>query len=405
MERPDFFTLKNGEKAKLPFSNEEYNQRLNKLRSIMDKDNLDMIILTSMHNIAYYSGFIYCSFGRPYGCIITEKKIVTISANIDASQPWRRSHCENIIYTDWKKDNFLKAITSIIAENKIPKNIGIENDHITLEMNEKIQSIFSASALTDISKKLMKLRMIKSKEEIEIIKNGARIADIGGEEIVKNIKEGATELEIAITGRDKMEKEIAKTYPNAEYMDTWVWFQSGINTDGAHNPKTNRKLVSGDILSLNTFPMISGYYTALERTLFLDNVNDESLKAWEANVKVHKRGLELIKPGVKCSDICNELNELFAELGYLQYRTFGYGHSFGVLSHFYGREAGLELREDIDTVLEENMVISMEPMILIPEGNLGAGGYREHDILVIGKNSSENITKFPFGPEHNVIKG
>ena len=405
MERPDFFTLKNGEKAKLPFSNEEYNQRLNKLRSIMDKDNLDMIILTSMHNIAYYSGFIYCSFGRPYGCIITENKIVTISANIDASQPWRRSHCENIIYTDWKKDNFLKAITSIIDENKIPKNIGIENDHITLEMNEKIQSTFSASVLTDISKKLMKLRMIKSKEEIEIIKNGARIADIGGEEIVKNIKEGATELEIAITGRDKMEKEIAKTYPDAEYMDTWVWFQSGINTDGAHNPKTNRKLVNGDILSLNTFPMISGYYTALERTLFLDNVNDESLKAWEANVKVHKRGLELIKPGVKCSDICNELNELFAELGYLQYRTFGYGHSFGVLSHFYGREAGLELREDIDTILEENMVISMEPMILIPEGNPGAGGYREHDILVIGKNSSENITKFPFGPEHNVIKG
>ena len=405
MERPDFFTLKNGEKAKLPFSNEEYNQRLNKLRSIMDKDNLDMIILTSMHNIAYYSGFIYCSFGRPYGCIITKNKIVTISANIDASQPWRRSHCENIIYTDWKKDNFLKAITSIIDENKIPKNIGIENDHITLEMNEKIQSIFSASAFTDISKKLMKLRMIKSKEEIEIIKNGARIADIGGEEIVKNIKEGATELEIAITGRDKMEKEIAKTYPDAEYMDTWVWFQSGINTDGAHNPKTNRKLVNGDILSLNTFPMISGYYTALERTLFLDNVNDESLKAWEANVKVHKRGLELIKPGVKCSDICNELNELFAELGYLQYRTFGYGHSFGVLSHFYGREAGLELREDIDTILEENMVISMEPMILIPEGNPGAGGYREHDILVIGKNSAENITKFPFGPEHNVIKG
>ena len=405
MERPDFFTLKNGEKAKLPFSSEEYNQRLNKLRNIMDKDNLDMIILTSMHNIAYYSGFIYCSFGRPYGCIITENKIVTISANIDASQPWRRSHCENIIYTDWKKDNFLKAITSIIDENKIPKNIGIENDHITLEMNEKIQSIFSASAFTDISKKLMKLRMIKSKEEIEIIKNGARIADIGGEEIVKNIKEGATELEIAITGRDKMEKEIAKTYPDAEYMDTWVWFQSGINTDGAHNPKTNRKLVNGDILSLNTFPMISGYYTALERTLFLDNVNDESLKAWEANVKVHKRGLELIKPGVKCSDICNELNELFAELGYLQYRTFGYGHSFGVLSHFYGREAGLELREDIDTILEENMVISMEPMILIPEGNPGAGGYREHDILVIGKNSAENITKFPFGPEHNVIKG
>ena len=404
MERPDFFTLKNGKKAKLPFTENEYQNRLNNLRTIMSKNNLNMIILTSMHNIAYYTGFIYCSFGRPYCCVITENKISTISANIDASQPWRRSHCDNVIFTDWKRDNFLKAIVSIIGRDEPPKNIGIENDHVTLDIKDKLSSIFTYSTFSDVSKNLMQIRMIKSYEEIEIIKNGARIADIGGMEIVKNIKVGESEFEIAIAGRDKMEREIAKTYPDAEYMDTWVWFQSGINTDGAHNPKTSRKLMSGDILSLNTFPMISGYYTALERTLFVDEIDDASLKAWEANIKVHKRGLELIKPGVKCSDICHELNELFTELGYLHYRTFGYGHSFGLLSHFYGRESGLELREDIDTVLEENMVVSMEPMIMIPEGTPGAGGYREHDILVIGKNSAENITKFPFGPKHNIIK-
>ena len=404
MNRPDFLELKNGSKVKLPFSKSEYKNRLDKIRKVISKNNLDMIILTSMHNIAYYTGFIYCSFGRPYGCIITEKKAVTISANIDASQPWRRSAYENIIYTDWKKDNFLKAIVSIIGKDKVPKNIGIENDHVTLEMKEKLISIFSSSKFNDISKELMKLRTIKSAEEIQIIKNGARIADLGAEEMVKHIKVGANELEIAIAGRDKMELEIAKSYPDAEYMDTWVWLQSGINTDGAHNPKTSRKLISGDILSLNAFPMISGYYTALERTLFLNKIDDGSLKAWEANVKVHKRGLELIKPGAKCSEICHELNDLFAQLGYLQYRTFGYGHSFGVLSHFYGRESGLELREDIDTVLQPNMVISMEPMIMIPEGTPGSGGYREHDILVVNETRAENITKFPFGPEHNIIK-
>ncbi len=404
MERPDFFELKNGSKAKLPFSDQEYKNRLNKIRETMSKKKVDMVILTSMHNIAYYTGFIYCSFGRPYGCVITEKKIVTISANIDASQPWRRSNCDNLIYTDWKRDNFLRAIVSIIGRENPPKNIGIEEDHLTLEMMSKVKSIFTFSTFKDVSKDLMNLRMIKSEEEIEIIKNGARIADLGGEEIVKHIRPGESELEIAIQGRDRMEREIAKTYPDAEYMDTWVWFQSGINTDGAHNPKTNRKLKIGDILSLNTFPMISGYYTALERTLFVEKVDDASLKAWEANVKVHNRGLELIKPGVKCSEICTELNELFVELGYIQYRTFGYGHSFGMLSHFYGREAGLELREDIETVLEKNMVISMEPMIMIPEGKPGAGGYREHDILVINENNAENITKFPFGPEKNIIK-
>ena len=404
MERPDFFELKNGGKVKLPFSNQEYKNRVLKLREVMSANNIDMTILTSMHNIAYYTGFIYCSFGRPYGCVVTQEKIVTISANIDASQPWRRSHCDNVIYTDWKRDNFLRAIVSIIGRDQPPKTIGIEADHVTLEIKEKLNSIFLDSVFKNIANDLMKLRMIKSDEEIKIIENGARIADLGAEEIVKHIKPGQTEIEIAIAGRDRMEREIVKTYPDAEYMDTWVWFQSGINTDGAHNPKTNRALKKGDILSLNTFPMISGYYTALERTLFLEEVDDASLKAWEANVKVHKRGLELIKPGVKCSEICEELNDLFAQLGYLQYRTFGYGHSFGMLSHFYGREAGLELREDIDTVLKKNMVISMEPMIMIPEGKPGAGGYREHDILIIKDDGAKNITKFPFGPEKNIIK-
>jgi len=138
--------------------------------------------------------------------------------------------------------------------------------------------------------------------------------------------------------------------------------------------------------------------------MFYKHVDEASLKYWETNVSVHERGLELIKPGVKCRDIAAELNEMFAQAGLLEYRSFGYGHSFGVLSHYYGREAGLELREDIDTVIKPGMVISMEPMITIPEGQPGAGGYREHDIIVVNTDgSTENITKFPFGPQHNII--
>ena len=149
--------------------------------------------------------------------------------------------------------------------------------------------------------------------------------------------------------------------------------------------------------------MISGYYTALERTLFLGEPDAASLKLWEANVGAHELGLSLIRPGISCADICEELNAFFAARELLSYRSFGYGHSFGVLSHYYGREAGLELREDIDTVLEPGMVVSMEPMLWVPEGQPGAGGYREHDILVVTEAGAENITRFPYGPEHNVI--
>ena len=138
--------------------------------------------------------------------------------------------------------------------------------------------------------------------------------------------------------------------------------------------------------------------------MFCDHVDDASLDIWQKNVAVHRRGLDLIRPGAKCNEIALELNQMYRQWDLLKYRSFGYGHSFGVLSHYYGREAGVELREDIETVLQPGMVVSMAPMIMLPKGLPGAGGYREHDILIVTETGAENITGFPFGPEHNIIR-
>ena len=71
-------------------ADEDLVDRLAGLRDIMEMHDLDAVVLTSMHNVAYYSGFLYCSFGRPYACVVTKTECVTISAGIDAGQPWRR---------------------------------------------------------------------------------------------------------------------------------------------------------------------------------------------------------------------------------------------------------------------------------------------------------------------------
>lgn len=400
LDRPEFFTYPNGTKAALPFPRAEYDRRLAGLRRLMAQSGAEAAVLTSMHNIAYHSGFLYCSFGRPYACVVTPGRCVTVSANIDAGQPWRRSVDENLVYTDWKRDNFWRAVRSITGQ---ARSIGIEGDHLTLQQAAKLAEFLGAPRTVDLAPAIMAQRMVKSPAEIALIREGARIADLGGEAIRAAIREGASELEIAQAGRDAMEIEIARAFPDSELRDTWVWFQSGLNTDGAHNPVTARRLRRGDILSLNTFPMVSGYYTALERTLFLGEPDPASLKIWQANVAAHELGLSLIRPGSRCSEICAEINAFLADRNLLQYRSFGYGHSFGILSHYYGREAGLELREDIDTALAPGMVVSMEPMLTIPEGRPGAGGYREHDILVVTDKGAENITGFPYGPERNII--
>ena len=77
-QRPDFHRFHNGSKVALPFSDAEYEARLAGLRAIMGETGVTAAIFTSMHNIAYYCGFLYCAFGRPYGLVVTDTECVTI---------------------------------------------------------------------------------------------------------------------------------------------------------------------------------------------------------------------------------------------------------------------------------------------------------------------------------------
>lgn len=390
----------NGEKSWSPFSDTEMARRQSDMRGWMAEKDVDAAIFTSYHCVNYYSGWLYCYFGRKYAMVITHADATTVSAGIDGGQPWRRTFGDNLVYTDWKRGNYFDALKQLVGK---ARRIGIEFDHVTLEFRAQLGDTFPGVEFVDVSAPSMWMRTIKSDEEQKIIREGARICDVGGQACFDAIRAGVSEHEVALAATAAMVREIAGSFPFVELMDTWTWFQSGINTDGAHNPVTNRTLRAGDILSLNTFPMIFGYYTALERTLFCERIDETSLGFWNKNVAVHERGLELLRPGARCCDIAAELNEMYRSWDLLKYRSFGYGHSFGVLCHYYGREAGVELREDVETVLEPGMVVSMEPMIMIPDGRPGAGGYREHDILILTEDGAENITGFPYGPEHNIV--
>lgn len=395
-------TVKNGERVQY-FSKKEMDGRMRACREEMEKLQVDACIFTSFHNIKYLADFLYCQFGRNYGLVVTPEEATTVTPLIDGGQPWRRgSNVENLVFTDWRRDNYFHALKTLLAKNA-KRRIGVEFDALTLAQRDQLQETFPGAEFVDIGKQMSSRRTIKSAEEIKVIREGARICDVGGDAVCEAMAPGVPEYVVAGHATSAMRAELARAHPDADLMDTWTWFQGGINTDGAHNPVTARPLEKGDICSLNTFAHVHGYYTALERTLFMNEASDAHLQYWAKLCEVHRLGHTLMRPGMRCCDIAKECNEKMAELGILQWRTFGYGHSFGVLSHYYGREAAVELREDVETVLEPGMVVSMEPMIMIPEGKPGAGGYREHDIFVIHEKEGENITGFPFGPNTKCV--
>ena len=93
----------------------------------------------------------------------------------------------SITFTDWQRDSFFYGVNEELQNMPKGANIGIEFDHVTIERLEKFQRAFSNVALVDIGEPSMKLRMVKSDEEIDLIKNGARIADIGKSLIIYNV--------------------------------------------------------------------------------------------------------------------------------------------------------------------------------------------------------------------------
>ena len=170
-ERLQDFT-KNGPKVQPTFSAAEMQRRLDAIRAYMAEAGIDAALFTSYHCINYYSDFLYCYFGRRYGLVVTHDASTSISAGIDGGQPARRTFGGNVTYTDWQKDNYFHAVRTLTGG---VKRLGIEFDHINIDTLNLLKAEFPGMEFVDIAAPSMRLRMIKSAEEIAHITKMTRI--------------------------------------------------------------------------------------------------------------------------------------------------------------------------------------------------------------------------------------
>ena len=155
LNMPQTLTIPNGTKVSPTFSKQELENRLKKLRTYMSEMNIDAVLFTSYHNINYYSDFVYCRFGRDYGLVVTQDNYTTVTANIDGGQPYRRNQLgDNVVYTDWQKDNFFYAVKQLIKDSG---KVGVEYDHMSLQNLQKMKDALSNAEFVDIGVPTMKI--------------------------------------------------------------------------------------------------------------------------------------------------------------------------------------------------------------------------------------------------------
>ena len=185
----------------------------------MEENDIEGVLFTSTYNVNYYSDFNYLNLGRPYGLAVTHDTMTTISAIVDWGHPWRRAHtCDNIVYTDWQRDNFWRAVQKELGH--VRGKVGIEFDTMPMSATPKMkQAVPNATDMVDITGPTMQLRVVKSEEEIELIRGCVAAADVGGLAQIEAMQEGATEYEIAMHGTAAMMRHIGKAFPGTELRD------------------------------------------------------------------------------------------------------------------------------------------------------------------------------------------
>ncbi len=375
------------------FSKTEMRGRVDRLQAIMATQDIDLVIVSSYHSNLYYAGFWMLPMGRFNFTVIPADGPTEIIAPImERDRLPTYSWIENAhLYGDEGASlaGLMGITKGLLAERGYALDrIGVEKDVMPVAVFETLRSALPASDYIDISTTLMEQRVVKSAEEVDLLRINAEIANIGTEAMMAAMAEGKTELEISNESLLATDRALAERFPSLESFGSIVTCASGYRSVIPHAISTGKRLQRGEIVTFNVLSQVSGYYVSPERTVSVGPLRDDARRPFEAMIEAQACGIEAVKPGVSCGDVARSCIEVLEREGYDQVQLHGPGHSCGIMGAFWGREEGGEIRAYNDRLLEPGMVITVEPAIYLP----GVGGFRHCDVLAVTSDGYEMLT-------------
>lgn len=309
--------------------------------------------------------------------IVTKNEAVflTDSRYIEAAQKQVKG-CSEIAQLNSASVQFPEFITKLGI-----KKLFTESAKLTVEEFNRISKIAPCPVSAEKTDgEINTLRRKKSEEEKNCIIKAQRIAEKAFEHILGFISTEKTEKEIAL------ELDFFMLRNGAEAVSFETIAVSGANSPMPHGVPSDKKIESGDFLTMDYGAVINGYHSDMTRTVAVGQVSTKQAEVYETVLNAQLASLAVLKDGISGFDADKAARDIIVNAGYGDFFGHGTGHGVGIEIHEEPR-----LSPKTDKILCEGDIVTVEPGIYLPS----EFGVRIEDMAFITKNGAENLTNSP----------
>lgn len=256
----------------------------------------------------------------------------------------------------------------------------IEENHLTVQRYHALQTAFSVQTFGAADPVIRALRNVKTTDEIEALRQAAKLADKCMEIGVSFLKEGVTEREVV----NHIENEIKKYCVNEMSFDTMVLF--GDHAAAPHGTPGDRQLKNNEYVLFDLGVIYNHYCSDITRTVAFGQPDEKAQEIYNIVLKAEQEAIQHIKPGVTISELDDIARGIITEAGYGEYFPHRLGHGLGLEAHEYQ-----DISSTNENPLEVGMVLTIEPGIYVPN----VAGVRIEDDILVTENGYESLSGYP----------
>jgi Xaa-Pro aminopeptidase len=396
--------------AKFSISEAEYKRRIEKVRKALMRRKLDALYLTNTTSMFYLTGYSFLATERPLALIIpVDGKITFLGPLLEKDHiPLKTRIIEDIkTYLDYPGEKHpIEHFADFLKDMGLAKKrIGIDNKAGASAMwgyrGPPITKKLREAKFVDMKDLVPSVRLIKSEEEVALMKESATWANLAHSLLQDYTAEGLWDVEIAfaalLEASSIMKKALGPDYEplrSASPVDVGFRGQIGEMSAIPHSIATKRLIKKGDVIVTGASSDIGGYSCELERTMIVGKPTAKQKRYFNVMVKAQEAAFETFKQGAKCSDVDKATINVFKKSGLIHLVKHHSGHGLGLEGH---EPPWLDIGNN--EPLRAGMVVSCEPGIY----EAGFAGFRYSDTVLITEDGAEVITYYPRNLDELVI--